>query len=185
MKGQTIDTPVKWIHEDSTRKLVSEIIPKSNSIMQKSESFLYMINELEPCCFETENGDQTYYPKNQVDPLINDMYKSLKVYETTQELGTDVATLAAEIANREYTIQDLKNDNDILKNQVKAMTELTNKMSKRIKVLKAYTEGKQIQCKAIIDELWYDCNPIWDWNRFEYRVKPESCIDGKAYGLCD
>lgn len=59
--------------------------------------------------------------------MVNDMYESLIVYETAQELGTDVATLAAEIANREYDIQALKKENDILKNQVKAMTELTNK----------------------------------------------------------
>lgn len=40
MKGQTIDTPVRWIHEDSTGKLVSETIPKmSDSIMQKVKVF--------------------------------------------------------------------------------------------------------------------------------------------------
>ena len=45
----------------------------------------------------------------------------------------------------------------------------------KLKVMKAYTEGKSIQSKAVIGEHWCDdTKPTWDWNHFEYRIKPES-----------
>ena len=41
-----------------------------------------------------------------------------------------------------------------------------------IKVMQAYVEGKQIQYKD--DEVWIDIKyPDWDWNNWEYRIKPE------------
>ena len=41
-----------------------------------------------------------------------------------------------------------------------------------IKVMQAYVEGKQIQCKD--DEVWIDIDdPDWDWHNWEYRIKPE------------
>lgn len=45
-----------------------------------------------------------------------------------------------------------------------------------IEVMKAFTEGKTIQCKEVNDndyDAWYVCNPAWDWANFEYRVMPE------------
>lgn len=47
---------------------------------------------------------------------------------------------------------------------------------KMIKVMQAFSEGKDIQCKEINDndyDAWYSCNPAWDWVNYEYRVKPE------------
>lgn len=44
----------------------------------------------------------------------------------------------------------------------------------KIKIMQAYTEGKEIQSKAVIGEQWCDdTKPTWDWNHFEYRIKPE------------
>ena len=41
-----------------------------------------------------------------------------------------------------------------------------------IKVMQAYVEGKQIQCKD--DEAWMDIEcPDWDWHHWDYRIKPE------------
>lgn len=44
----------------------------------------------------------------------------------------------------------------------------------KMKVMKAFIEGKTIQCKRVNYNDWYDCNPDWDWSTFEYRVKPEA-----------
>lgn len=46
----------------------------------------------------------------------------------------------------------------------------------KIKVMQAYVDEKQIQCipKGGID--WYDVttsDPVWDWAKYDYRVKPE------------
>jgi len=43
-----------------------------------------------------------------------------------------------------------------------------------MEVMKAFIEGKTIQCKRVDCNDWYDCNPAWDWPTFEYRVKPEA-----------
>lgn len=42
-----------------------------------------------------------------------------------------------------------------------------------IEIMKAFIEGKTIQCKRVDYHYWYDCNPCWDWTNYEYRVKPE------------
>lgn len=43
----------------------------------------------------------------------------------------------------------------------------------KMEVMKDFIEGKTIQCKRVDDnDGWYDCNPVWDWNNFKYRVKP-------------
>lgn len=47
----------------------------------------------------------------------------------------------------------------------------------KMEVMKAFIEGKTIQCNAVKYDIriWMDdSNPCWDWNNFEYRVKPES-----------
>lgn len=66
--------------------------------------------------------------------------------------------------------------NDVLKVAC-GLKEKENKMTteEKIKIMQAYTEGKVIQCKAVMGELWCDdTNPTWDWNHIEYRIKPES-----------
>lgn len=66
--------------------------------------------------------------------------------------------------------------NDVLK----VASDLNEKESimsteEKMEVMKAYTEGKSIQSKAVIGEHWCDdIKPTWDWNHFEYRIKPES-----------
>lgn len=45
-----------------------------------------------------------------------------------------------------------------------------------IEVMKAFTEGKTVQCKVVNGSNWYDCNPAWDWTNYEYRVKPEKKV---------
>lgn len=46
----------------------------------------------------------------------------------------------------------------------------------KIEVMKAYIEGKPVQCKALKYDIciWMDdTNPSWDWNNYLYRVKSE------------
>lgn len=46
----------------------------------------------------------------------------------------------------------------------------------KIEVMKAYTEGKQIQLKILGNwKDWHDGqDPEWNWEANEYRIKPES-----------
>lgn len=47
-------------------------------------------------------------------------------------------------------------------------------IEEQIKVMEAYTEGKQIQSKPLfIFGHWSDDAPSWNWHNFKYRVKPE------------
>lgn len=45
----------------------------------------------------------------------------------------------------------------------------------KVKVMTAYTEGKQIQIYNFSNKTWEDINhePVWDWDNCLYRVKPE------------
>lgn len=46
---------------------------------------------------------------------------------------------------------------------------------KKIAVMQAYVDGKQIQYKAVDATIWHDVvEPLWDWSYLDYRVKPES-----------
>lgn len=48
-----------------------------------------------------------------------------------------------------------------------------------IEVVKAHSEGKQIQYCNHNDVCWEDClhnNPIWHFGIYDYRVKPESKV---------
>lgn len=48
----------------------------------------------------------------------------------------------------------------------------------KIEVMKAFTEGKTIQQKSYNpDDKWTDSEPpLWDWLRYDYRIKPnETC----------
>lgn len=47
-------------------------------------------------------------------------------------------------------------------------------IAEKIKVMQAYEDGKYIEFRLKGEEVWADCgNPIWDWNEFVYRIKPE------------
>lgn len=57
---------------------------------------------------------------------------------------------------------------DLNKKEIKMTTE------QKIEIMKSYVEGNTIQSKAVIGDTWRDdSNPCWDWNHFEYRIKPE------------
>lgn len=46
----------------------------------------------------------------------------------------------------------------------------------KIKVMQAFVDGKQIQCKWKSCGDWHNVvvpDPTWDWERWDYRVKPE------------
>ena len=67
--------------------------------------------------------------------------------------------------------------NDVLK----VICELHNKEKKmtteeKIKVMNAFTQGKQIQFYDFSNKTWEDVRhePVWDWDNCLYRVKPES-----------
>lgn len=55
-----------------------------------------------------------------------------------------------------------------LKEKEKGMT--TEEM---IEVMKAYTEGKHVEYRGTKNDPWREAIPRWDWNNFEYRIKPE------------
>lgn len=43
-----------------------------------------------------------------------------------------------------------------------------------INVMKACEEGKTIQCSYRGENAWIGAaNPIWDWDKYDYRIKPE------------
>ena len=42
-----------------------------------------------------------------------------------------------------------------------------------IEVMQAYLKGEQIE-ESIDQKVWFTCEPIWDWNNFDYRVKPKN-----------
>lgn len=64
----------------------------------------------------------------------------------------------------------LKVANDLKLKEKKMTTE------EKVKVMTAYTEGKQIQIYNFSNKTWEDINhePVWDWDNCLYRVKPES-----------
>jgi len=65
--------------------------------------------------------------------------------------------------------------NDVLKTASDLNIKETQMTTEdKIKIMQAFTEGKTIQSKSVIGEHWRDdTKPTWDWNHFEYRVKPE------------
>lgn len=45
---------------------------------------------------------------------------------------------------------------------------------KRIEVMKAYCEGKKIQCRARVRGAYVLASrPVWDWHGYDYRIAPE------------
>jgi len=71
-------------------------------------------------------------------------------------------------------------------------------LNRKIAVMEAYKEGKQIQYRISMDGTniipWTDCShpsPTWNWNEFDYRVKPVEpqiiwvqTVNGKLYANC-
>lgn len=53
--------------------------------------------------------------------------------------------------------------------------EMIMTTEEKIEVMKAFTEGKQIQFLSHETNQWEDVRqyPLWDWPHYEYRVKPE------------
>lgn len=44
-----------------------------------------------------------------------------------------------------------------------------------IAIVQAHKDGRVIQSRLIsnVERPWHDCNPLWAFDRCEYRVKPE------------
>lgn len=117
------------------------------------------------------------------DKYVGEMlsvYKDYFAYNGTYEDGaTHYCTywvkrkVSNEVLSEKFTAYL---SNDVLK----VASDLNEKESimsteEKMEVMKAYTEGKLIQSKAVIGEHWCDdTKPTWDWNHFEYRIKPES-----------
>jgi hypothetical protein len=45
----------------------------------------------------------------------------------------------------------------------------------KLAVMQAFLDGQPIQCKlaTLSDPNWTDCDPMWNWGTYDYRVKPE------------
>lgn len=48
-------------------------------------------------------------------------------------------------------------------------------VEEKIEVMQAYVDGKQIQVQMLTPSvMWVDTHkPIWDWDTYTYRIKPE------------
>ena len=47
--------------------------------------------------------------------------------------------------------------------------------AEKIKIMQAFEDGKKIQWKYLDNKNWGKVvTPIWDWNRCDYRIKPET-----------
>ena len=42
----------------------------------------------------------------------------------------------------------------------------------KIEVMQAYESGEQIE-ESIDQKVWFTCEPIWNWAKCDYRVKPK------------
>lgn len=48
------------------------------------------------------------------------------------------------------------------------------KLQEMVRVIEAFIDRKHIEVKTIGDDYWLDCfTPIWDFYRYEYRIKPQ------------
>lgn len=55
-----------------------------------------------------------------------------------------------------------------------------------IAVMQAFADGKKLECRFVDGDKWVPASsPIWAWDRYEYRVKPEPrewwIVNGKQY----
>jgi len=86
--------------------------------MITDEEYESWFNELEPCCFETENGDKTYYPKEQVDGLVKSMLETIT--ELSIRLDNAEPELKAGLRNLTKRVEELECNlvsNDITKEE--------------------------------------------------------------------
>lgn len=74
--------------------------------MITDEEYESWFNELEPCCFETENGDKTYYPKEQVDGLVKSMLETIT--ELSIRLDNAEPELKAGLRNLTKRVEELE-----------------------------------------------------------------------------
>lgn len=55
----------------------------------------------------------------------------------------------------------------------------TKTIDEKLSVMRAWLEGEKIESRSHFgDGEWYDAtHPWWDWNKFEYRLKPSEPVD--------
>lgn len=119
------------------------------------------------------------------DKYIDEMLSDYKDYFEYNGLYEDVSSpdycipwIKRKVSNEELSEKFTSYlSNDVLKvaSDLKAK-EKTMTTEEKVKVMTAYTEGKQIQIYNFSNKTWEDINhePVWDWDNCLYRVKPES-----------
>lgn len=118
------------------------------------------------------------YSDKYVDEMLSDYKDYFEYNGLYEDAVTNYCTpwIKRKVSNEvlselftSYLSNDVLKVASDLKEKEKGMT--TEEM---IEVMKAYLKGKPIQGKAADYDVWLDVNnPCWDWNRIEYRVKPE------------
>lgn len=115
------------------------------------------------------------------DKYVDEMLSDYKDYFGYNGLYEDVVTnyctpwIKRKVSNEvlselftAYLSNDVLKVASDLKEKEKGMT--TEEM---IEVMKAYTEGKHVEYRGTKNDPWREAIPRWDWNNFEYRIKPE------------
>lgn len=55
---------------------------------------------------------------------------------------------------------------------------------RKIEVMAAYAEGKDIEYRHVGDDDWMHCTqPLWDWAHFDFRVAEEKEQEGVVYAV--
>lgn len=118
------------------------------------------------------------------DKYIDEMLSDYKDYFEYNGLYEDVSSpdycipwIKRKVSNELLSEQFIAYlSNDVLKvaNYLK-LKEKKMTTEEKVKVMTAYTEGKQIQIYNFSNKTWEDINhePVWDWDNCLYRVKPE------------
>lgn len=132
---------------DYAGKLNRELIErKIEAVFLFSDKYIEEMLNLYKDCFIS--GTYTIY--DAVKRIVPNEVLSEKF---TAYLSNDVLKVACDLKEKETIMTTLE----------------------KIEVMKAFTEGKQIQFLSHETNQWEDviqC-PLWDWPHYEYRVKPE------------
>lgn len=91
--------------------------------MKTDEEYESWFNELEPCCFETQNGDKTYYPKEQVDGLVKSMLETIT--ELSIRLDNVEPELKAALRNLTKRVEELECENNEIHNEIPNDSDLS------------------------------------------------------------